>query len=34
VKVPFQGSREDRNGLIVIEKPKGKTFKRERNREE
>jgi len=35
VKVPFQGSREEKNGLMEIKKPKEKTYNREkRNREE
>jgi len=34
VKVPFQGSRKEKNGLLIIEKPKGNTFKSEnRNKE-
>jgi len=28
VKVPFQGSREEEDGLIESKKPKGKTYKR------
>jgi len=28
VKVPFQGSREEENGLIGSKKPKGKTYTR------
>ena len=34
VKVPFQGSREEKNGLIIIEKSKGNAFNSEnRNKE-
>jgi len=28
VKVPFQGSREEEDGLIENKKPKGKTYNR------
>ena len=28
VKVPFQGSREEENGLMESKKPKGKTYNR------
>jgi len=28
VKVPFQGSREEEDGLIESKKPKGKTYNR------
>jgi len=31
VKVPFQGYREEENGLMESKKPKGKTYNRNNN---